>query len=160
MRISEKENSLRVLRATSKDSSRLSQIAWEAKKHWGYPAAWMEGWKNDLSPDTSYVEDNHLLKVEEHGELLGWGALCFDQENQRWEIGHLWILPKAMGRGLGKLLWETLCMEAKKRCVQELFIYSDPNAQAFYEKMGADFIEDVPSTPEGRTIPLMRYHLV
>jgi maltose O-acetyltransferase len=36
--------------------------------------------------------------------------------------------------------------------IDELRIFVDPNADVFYEKMGATFIENSPSSIEGRDI--------
>ena len=40
-----------------------------------------------------------------------------------------------------------------------LRIASDPFAEGFYEKMGARRVGDVPSTPEGRRLPLLVFEL-
>ena len=150
---------MKILHADISDVDVLASIAWQAKGHWDYPLEWMKNWRSVLSPDTSYIGENVVLKVEQAGKIVGWGALHFDPELGQWEIDHLWVLPSAIGQGIGKMLWKALCEEAKKSGVKELFILSDPHAKLFYEKMGAEFVKEVPSTPEGRTLPLMRAEL-
>ncbi|MEM9717890.1 MAG: GNAT family N-acetyltransferase [Bacteroidota bacterium] len=138
------------------DIQALAVIAWRAKGHWGYPKEWMENWRIVLSPDTSYIKENVVLKAEKKGEIVGWGALHFDPEQERWEIDHLWVLPEAMGQGVGKRLYQAICKRAMQIGVQKLYILSDPHARSFYEKMGAEYLAEVPSTPVGRTLPLMQ----
>ena len=150
---------MNLLPAELQDIPVLASIAWQAKGHWGYPLEWMENWRATLSPNASYIEENLVLKIEKEGDIKAWGALHFDSELDRWEIDHLWVLPSAMGQGMGKMLWKAFCEEAKLRGVKELLILSDPHARPFYEKMGAEYVKEVPSTPEGRTLPLMRVEI-
>ena len=53
----------------------------------------------------------------------------------------------------------------QKKCagkwgVSELRIFADPNAKGFYEKMGAEYLEERPSSIEGRTVSLFLERLV
>ena len=149
-------NSLHIFSATSKEIEELNSIAWEAKKSWGYPEEWMVLWKNDLRIDTAYVGNHTVLCIEIDGKISGWGSLEFDRKEKRWEIGHLWVHPEVMGQGIGKMLFKDLWQTAKGKGAEELYVLSDPHAKAFYQKMGAHYIEERPAIPQGRTLPLMR----
>lgn len=138
------------------DIDQLNTIAWEAKKYWDYPNEWMELWKNDLRIDPTYLADHTVLSLDINGKICAWGSLEFDTAESRWEIGHLWVLPEVMGQGIGKMLLNSLYQEAKKEGADEVYILSDPHAKPFYEKIGAHYVKEIPSTPEGRTLPLMK----
>ena len=148
--------SFQISTPSSSAIEQLNAIAWKAKTHWNYPMEWMELWRNDLRIDLAYLKDHKVLAVELNGKICAWGSLEFDKERQHWEIGHLWVHPEVMGQGIGKTLVSNLLQAARSKGAKELYILSDPHARAFYEKMGAIHLEDVPSTPQGRTLPLMR----
>jgi GNAT superfamily N-acetyltransferase len=83
------------------------------------------------------------------------------QNEDDWELGHLWVLPEYIGKGIGKQLYN----HALERCeflnIHTLKIYADPNAQTFYEKMGATKISEHHSDlfGEDRVLPIMEIKL-
>ena len=50
---------LRGARAT--DARRLSEIARAAKAHWGYPAAWLAGWRAGGTSSESRLKSFHAI---------------------------------------------------------------------------------------------------
>jgi hypothetical protein len=48
---------------------------------------------------------------------------------------------------------------SRKIGCSKLLVFSDPHAKGFYLKMGAGFIQDCPSSIEGRTIPMMEFEI-
>jgi maltose O-acetyltransferase len=42
----------------------------------------------------------------------------------------------------------------KELGIEKLYIFSDPNAKGFYLKIGADYINESPSSIDGRTVAL------
>ena len=76
-------------------------------------------------------------------------------------LDNLWVLPDLMGQGVGKQLFEHAIERCRVRGVSILKIESDPNAQAFYEKMGACKMDEHHSTVDGqlRTLPIMVVNL-
>ncbi len=70
-------------------------------------------------------------------------------------LEHLWVLPARMGSGIGRTLVRHLLTLVRARGGHGLRIASDPNAEAFYLRFGARRVGEVPSTPTGRTLPLL-----
>jgi hypothetical protein len=53
------------------------------------------------------------------------------------ELLHLWVLPEMMGCGIGRSLFFHAVERSKSQGVQRLEIESDPNAEGFYQRLGA-----------------------
>lgn len=54
------------------------------------------------------------------------------------ELEHFWVEPSSIGRGLGRTLFDHAVATARTAGGRSLFIDSDPNAEPFYERMGAE----------------------
>ncbi len=72
----------------------------------------------------------------------------------------LFVEPAAIGRGIGRALWQHLVAEARRLELAKVTIESDPNAEAFYRAMGATTVGTAPSASiPGRRLPLMELAL-
>ena len=75
---------------------------------------------------------------------------------------HLWVLPEHMGKGVGAKLFWYMLSRCKELGAQILEIESDPNAQGFYEHMGAKKVGEAVGEVDGqpRVLPLLEIMLV
>lgn len=122
-------------RAVPGDAEALSGLAFAAKGHWGYPARWMESWREDLTISPEFVRGNEVYVAMADGEPVGFYALV--GEGNRLGLGHLWVRPGRIGVGLGRLLFGHAMRRAAGLGAEAVGIESDPNAEGFYLKMGA-----------------------
>ena len=147
-------------RAVPDDASLLSEIAFAGKQHWGYPPKWMELWRPDLVVTPHYIRSETVQVAECDGEVIGFTGLS-TQDGGR-HIEHLWLQPVYIGRGFGRALFEEAVRLAREEGITQLFVSSDPNAEAFYLKMGATRIgQEIYQLPGGirREVPLLVYYL-
>ena len=85
--------------------------------------------------------------------LIGWAALI-----PRGEIGwleDLWIEPRWIGHGVGRLLFEHVATRARELGAQRLEWEAEPNARGFYERMGATYVRDSDVTEWGRVLEVL-----
>jgi N-acetylglutamate synthase-like GNAT family acetyltransferase len=145
-----------IKKAEAKDAQTLTQIALDAKRHWGYPESWIQHWKSDLTITPEFITHNHVYVAEDDGEVRGFYALC--QNGDKAELEHMWVRPDLIGTGIGKELFLDAMERAAKMNVSGVELSADPNAAGFYERMGATKIGEVQSEIEGhaRTIPRMK----
>ena len=122
-------------RAHPQDAAALTQIALTAKQSWGYPDEWMAEWRADLTITPGYIGSSPVWVAEVDGTVAGFLGLV--QSDGHWYLEHLWVLPSFHGRGLGRALFDEAVRLARAAGATELHIKSDPNAEAFYLKMGA-----------------------
>lgn len=147
---------LRPPRATELDA--LSRLLLRSKAHWGYDRDFMEACVAELTVRQDDITESNLIVADHGGMLAGMaqvGARGKDADLQR-----LFVDPPFMALGLGRQLF-TWCVSAAREISEtRLLIEADPAAAPFYQKMGANFIGEVPSgSIAGRNLPLLAYSL-
>lgn len=143
-----------IRRALTTEAETLTLIAQEAKRHWGYPKHWLKLWQEDLTILPEFVADNPVYLAEDEGHVLGFYALVRGED--RAQLEHMWVAPRFIGQGIGKDLFIHAMQEAAGQNVSVIEISSDPNAEGFYRKMGAERIGEVSSEIDGQTRRLPR----
>jgi GNAT superfamily N-acetyltransferase len=135
---------------------RLTDIAHAAKRHWGYPEAWIDLWRDDLTYTPERLERQQTFLAHEGDEILG--VLSLSSADPP-ELEGLWIDPGAIGRGIGTALLAAALEAAREGGAGELVIVADPNAIGFYERAGARQDGWLDSLPPGRRLPRLRLRL-
>jgi ribosomal protein S18 acetylase RimI-like enzyme len=150
---------MQILRAKPEDATTLTKIAFAAKRHWGYPERWIEGWRDVLTIRPDFVVDHETHLASEDGQVAGFYSLMQTQDRIRLE--HLWVSPDAMGRGIGQSLFLHAVGRMKALGCKTMEIESDPNAAGFYERMGALRAGTVVTQLDGqpRELPVLVYQL-
>jgi GNAT superfamily N-acetyltransferase len=126
---------LRYRRATARDASRLSQIAFTAKQSWGYPNEWMEIWRPELTIGPDLIRREQVTIASEQQQIVGF--FTFVQRRGMIWLDHFWVRPGSMGRGFGRAMFGEMKNQARRAGWTVLQIESDPHAESFYLKMGA-----------------------
>ncbi|WP_336245805.1 GNAT family N-acetyltransferase [Paenibacillus apiarius] len=95
--------------------------------------------------------------MEKNNKIIAIYSITLNEK----KLEALFIDPEHIGKGLGNLLWLDLLSKAKQLNIEEFTLDSDPNAEAFYVKMGAKRIGETPSTvfPD-RRFPVMSVTVV
>ena len=145
-----------IRRSSAEEAERLTTIALEAKRHWGYPEHWIKHWESDLTISPDFIRDNHVYVAEEDGEIQGFYALSI--AGSKAELEHMWVTPDRIGTGLGKDLFLDAMERAAALNVGAVEIVADPNAAGFYKHMGATQIGETDASLEGqsRTLPRLK----
>jgi GNAT superfamily N-acetyltransferase len=137
----------------------LTTITLAAKRHWNYPESWIQAWLPSLTITAEYILANETWVAIEGEKCVAYYSLKHDGESL-W-LDNLWVLPEFMGQGIGKMLFHHALERSRILGVTSLKIEADPNAQDFYEKMGARKVgehrTEVVSQP--RVLPLMEIKL-
>ncbi len=132
---------------------RLTAIALEAKRHWGYSESMIDLWRDGLTFTPEYLTVHVVYAAELDGRVVGLYALAGSGDEQ--EIEHFWVLPECHGRGIGRELFDHAVVTARTNGATRIKVVSDPNAEEFYVKMGARRVGEEPSKPEGRRLPVL-----
>lgn len=141
------------------EADEMTSIALSAKAHWGYPERWMKIWAPQLTFSSEYFEENESWAAEADGVPVAFYTLQ-EKDGNGW-IENLWVLPEFIGRGIGKRLFLHAVNRSRMRGHLVLQLEADPNALAFYEKMGMRRIGERKSEIEGqpRILPVMEMSL-
>ncbi|MBX7210295.1 MAG: GNAT family N-acetyltransferase [Verrucomicrobiaceae bacterium] len=141
------------------EADALTEIAFAAKRHWGYPDAWIEQWRAALTITAEFIATHEVFAARKAGSIAGFAALVRDGGILRLE--HLWVRPGDMGRGVGSALFRHSQQRASALGFETFEIESDPSASGFYLRMGAEQMGTSTSAfLEGltRELPVFRCH--
>ncbi len=145
---------------------RLTTLCRRSKAHWGYPPELLARWADDLRIEPAdIVRDQVLLATDSDAAddaaddaILGFARVVERADHA--QLADLWVEPASMGAGVGRSLWAAAVEAARRLPFDELRFAADPNAEPFYERMGARRIGDLPSeVVDGRTLGLMAFDL-
>ena len=151
---------MEILRAKSDEGAILTEVAFAAKRHWGYPDRWIESWHELLTIRPEFIAGHETHEAIVDARIVGFYAL--GRKESRLELLHLWVLPDWMGRGVGRSLFHHAVERAKALGFQKLDIESDPNAEGFYKRMGARRVGVSLKELDGqkRELPILIYKAV
>jgi GNAT superfamily N-acetyltransferase len=147
-----------VRRARPEDAGPLTELAFRSKAHWGYDREFMQACRAALRVTAKFMARADVYVAENQGRELGFYSLA--PWNSDLELYHFFVDPPAMGNGVGRLLWDDAIRRATGLGYPKLLIQSDPYAEGFYLKLGAERIGEVPSAAvPGRMLPLLVFPL-
>ncbi|HEX2350352.1 MAG TPA: GNAT family N-acetyltransferase [Ktedonobacterales bacterium] len=152
---------LRVRRARPEEAAALTAQIQRSKAHWGYAPALLDAWRPELTLTPAIIAHDPVFCAEEVDSGAVVGVLHLAPESADVVcLDHLFVEPDAMGRGAGALLWRCAVAQAAAAGAQTITLDADPNARAFYERMGAVVVGWTASaTVPGRRLPHMRFDL-
>jgi GNAT superfamily N-acetyltransferase len=159
---------LMVREASASDSVALTDISFASKQYWNYPNEYFDIWKDELTISPSYIKDNMVYVAEVRGRAIGYVSLV-ELKDEFWTgngvvnrgfcLEHIFILPEYIGKGIGSRLIAFLKERCKEMNIDSIYIFSDPNAKGFYDKLGACYLGEVSSNIKGRTVSLYELHI-
>ena len=149
-----------IQRATPDQAKVLTEIAFAAKRHWGYPERWIQLWSPILTVSPEFIEQHDTFGALKDEKAVGFYAIAV--EDKRVSLEHLWILPEYMGKGIGAKLFRHALSRCKEVGAHTLEIESDPNARGFYERMGAKKVREAFGEVDGqpRALPVLEITLL
>jgi N-acetylglutamate synthase-like GNAT family acetyltransferase len=154
-----RETSITIRPAEPSEAQALTDLTLRSKAHWGYDRLFMEAVTKELTVSRDTIAEQEVFVLEEHGVVIGFYALII--EGGKAELSMLFVDPPAIGRGFGRVLFEHAEREARALGATELFIDSDPFAEAFYLAIGCERVGEAPSgSIPGRMLPKMRFGLL
>lgn len=151
----------RVRAARPCEAEALSALCRRSKAHWGYDAEFMRMSEAALTISPAMIESGDVLVAQgEGGAPLGVASIAALDTPGEFDLVHFFVEPAALGAGIGRTLFAAAVELAKSKGARHLLILSDPNAEAFYARMGAAKTGDAPSDAiPGRRLPLLRYDI-
>lgn len=99
--------------------------------------------RDDISADviTAWADAETAYCLEEDGELIAYGEIWIDPDEEEVELAHLIVRPSSRGRGVGRRLIAELVAEGLQH-YPAIFLRVHPdNATALRSYLGAGFVE-------------------
>lgn len=138
----------------------ITALAIRSKRHWGYPDAFIEALRPELTFRPADLDDEGTrVEVLVEGDRLI-GVLRMRRRTELAYLEDLWIDPPAIGRGYGRLGFERAVDIGREWGKGVMELEADPHAEPFYRHLGCERVWMSPvSTVPGRSVPVMRYAL-
>jgi GNAT superfamily N-acetyltransferase len=148
-----------IQRANPELAETLTALTVAAKRYWNYPEAWIQFWLPLMTVTPQYISENETWVAMENGRCVAYYSL--KQTDEFLWLDNLWVLPEFIGKGLGRELFQHALERSRALGAARLKIEAEPNAQAFYEKMGARKTGERHTEVDGcpRALPLMEIDL-
>ncbi len=157
--MSPKPNAQSVIRRARPDESDvLTDLTVRSKAYWGYDAEFMKIARPALVVTAQQIQNNPAYVLERNGAILGYYTL----EKPKGDdiiLESLFVAPEAIGSGGGSQLLRHALQMAQHLGYRTVTLDSDPNAEGFYRRMGAEQIGQRPGAIPGRFLPTMRFTL-
>ncbi|MGB8961873.1 MAG: GNAT family N-acetyltransferase [Pseudonocardiaceae bacterium] len=144
---------IRIRSALPREAAEITALARRSKGYWGYDRAVLARMSDMLTMNADQIRDGVVVVAEQDGALLGYYQLGGEPPDG--ELMDLFLEPAVIGTGLGRVLWDHAVKSASERGFRSLTLESDPHAEPFYLRMGAERIGEQEVVP-GRLLPLMR----
>ena len=150
---------MKIIHAIPNQAETLTQIAFAAKRHWGYPERWIQLWSPLLTITPEFIEGHETYVAWLDEKTVGFCAVSM--EDKIASVEHLWVLPEYMGKSVGAKLFDHVLSKCRELDVLVLEIESDPNAQGFYERMGAKKTREAVGEVDGqrRVLPILEIRI-
>ncbi len=144
--------------AHHRECAALTALCLRSKAAWGYDAAFMQMCRNELTLTPNKLDTSMAQVAESDGRLVGFVEIAVDGDIASLE--KLFVDPEHFRTGAGRALFDWAARTAAARGASVMTIESDPEAAAFYRRMGAldDGVVASGSVP-GRMIPSLRLAL-
>ena len=136
----------------------LTDLCLRSKAVWGYDDAFMRACRAELTLSAADLAPSSLQVAVDGNEVAGLVQIAV--EGEKADLPKLFIAPSTLRAGVGRQLFDWAVKTARERGARWLWIEADPDAAAFYRRMGAidDGVAPSGSIP-GRYLPRLKLKL-
>jgi predicted N-acetyltransferase YhbS len=145
-----------IRRARPSEAEELTRLARAAKASWGYPAEWLDAWRDELTITEAYVTQNQVFVADTGDGLAGVAAL--ERVHGDAVLEHVWVAASHQRQGIGESLVRHVLAVASEAGDRIVRVTSDPQARGFYERFGARLVDSIPAPMPGmpeRCLPVL-----
>lgn len=138
----------------------LNNLLRLSKAYWGYDKQFMDKFMAKFAITESYLTKADIFLALENDKMIGIYSFSKNDDGDL-ELDNFFLHPDHIGMGKGKELWNLCLQTAKKYDAKEFVVWSDPNAENFYLKMGCKKISErlSPLMPN-RYLPVLKYMVI
>lgn len=157
-----------IRRAREEESDVLTTLSFTSKHIWGYPEEYFDVWKNELTITESYIKNNQIYLADYKGQVIGYFSVTQVPNDfyagevfvkKGFWLEHLFIKPEFIKKGVGTRLINFAVDLCRKNGVRTLNIFADSNAAGFYNKIGAVYIDESPSSIMSRNVIIYQLNI-
>lgn len=148
-----------IKQAIPNDHIELSKLTKISKAYWGYSAEQILEWDEALTITPAYIKTNQVFKLCIDETIIGYYSYV-EKSMKAVHLDNLFVLPSYIGKGFGQLLMLDFLERVKREDCTSITLDSEPQAERFYAKFGFEVIGQLPTSIEGRYLPIMQKYLI
>ncbi|MGY0393114.1 GNAT family N-acetyltransferase [Bizionia sp. KMM 8389] len=146
---------MRIEKAIQIDAKYLTELTIRSKSHWNYSKKQIENWRDDLTISEGYLTEKEVYKlIDRENQIIGYYSY-FEIENLIVKLENLFVEPKFIKRGFGKILMTDFLQRIQKTKIEKIILDADPNAEKFYKQLGFKTIGKLETSIKNRFLPIM-----
>lgn len=145
--------SIKLEAASPGDHLELTALMRQSKAYWKYDQHQLDRWQEDLTISPRFIEQNHVVKASSGDEIVGFFAYAVHPTLVKLES--LFVLPRHIGKGLGRLLMDHFLAKISVGSVDTIVLDADPHAEGFYRRFNFRTVSLRPTSVPGRFLPIM-----
>jgi GNAT superfamily N-acetyltransferase len=139
------------------DLAELTALCLRSKAHWGYDSSFMAAVVDELTLRPAHLGPGLACWDAGHGPV---GVVRVSVSGDEADLEDLFVDPTAIGKGLGRRLFDWAADHARAQGALRMGIDSDPFAEPFYLAQGAIRVGEAPSgSIPGRMLPRLQFTL-
>ncbi len=147
-----------IVSASPDDIEVLASLEIRSESYWGYGSDFMDRFKEIYLITEEFITNNPTYILKDNEKVIGFYGLLLNDDEVSLE--YLFIEPKYIGKGYGRMLWNHALEECKKLGITEFTIITSSDARGFYLRLGATFYKEVDSLiSKGSKTPKLIYRL-
>ncbi len=140
------------------DHEILTEITKKSKGYWGYSVEQILQWDKNLTITQEYIKGNYVFKLLNEDLIIGYYSY-FIEEKKNVILDNLFIRPEYIGKGFGKYLMDDFLNKIRESEFEKIILDSEPNAEAFYSKVGFVKVGEFETSIKNRFMPIMEMKL-
>ncbi len=138
------------------DINAINEIMRNSLSYWNYTQEELNKIMDLFKIEEVYFIKNQINLAYFNDALVGFFSFIKNTNNEN-ELDCFYIKKDLIGVGYGKNMWNACCKKAKSLTMDNFIIMSTPDAEGFYQKMGAIKIGSRPSrVRKGIVMPLLK----
>lgn len=145
--------------ATNDDIIFINKVLHHSLSYWPYTKEQLDKILELFKINETYLSKQPVYLTYRDNLFIGFFSFSA-KNNQENELDYFIIDHNLIGHGHGKIMWQTCCNIASSLAMKEFIIMSTPEANGFYQKMGAQQIGQHPSAVrENVFMPIFKFIL-
>lgn len=147
-----------IIRAQPSNHVALTQLTIQSKAHWGYSAAQMKEWQEELTITAEQIAIGNVYQLTLDEQIAGYYSYRA-LTDETVELSNLFASPPHIRKGVGRTLLHDFLERATSLGFRAVTLNADPNAEGFYARYGFAVVGQHPSSIPGRLLPVMERSL-
>jgi GNAT superfamily N-acetyltransferase len=128
---------MEIKKTNLKDLLEINQLISDSKSFWNYDKEYLNSAIPLIQVSKAWLQEFEGYTLYDSKDICGF--LGFEFKEGKCKLEHLWVKVEKIRKGLGSKAIIFMLEKARKRNIQNIYVFPDPPAEGFYLKLGAKY---------------------